>query len=174
MKNKHIFFATIILMFCIKTNLFSMDPQREELIVRDTFLKRAKSGRTISKQDDFIQKIRDQNGTVAFAPTVRTFFIPMSKAVSNTGKKRKKYIVSERKKCPISEDKKKFYHRKKYLCSWEGCPFEFSSPAHVQRHMVKHTKEKLFACDTCKKNFSYKHTWVRHKCKVLGNTNSKV
>lgn len=52
------------------------------------------------------------------------------------------------------------------LCAF--CLHRFYSAEDLRRHMRTHTKEQPFACQSCKRRFTLKHSMVRHIAKKHG------
>ncbi|KAH6937107.1 hypothetical protein HPB50_025568 [Hyalomma asiaticum] len=57
---------------------------------------------------------------------------------------------------------------KKYTCSL--CSYSTDYPTNIQRHMLTHTGERPFRCDTCGKGFTTKQNLESHKIQHVKNT----
>lgn len=58
------------------------------------------------------------------------------------------------------------------LCAF--CLHRFYSAEDLRRHMRTHTKEQPFACQSCKRRFTLKHSMVRHIAKKHGGHHDQL
>ena len=60
-------------------------------------------------------------------------------------------------------------HSRKFECTFDGCDKQYLRKKDLNVHMNVHTKNKLFICQVCKKDFISKFNLNRHEKKCIEN-----
>ena len=86
-----------------------------------------------------------------------------SKAEIKTEAESEFYIGKDSQNIPDAKPVRRSEKDKHWYCPYDFCGYKSARKANVRMHIVTHTGEKPFECDTCSTRFCFKHNLVAHK-----------